>query len=198
MGLRGFVWVIWDRFRQHRDATHWTSGSGVGRPPRRRSEDPSEPAVVPATLHLPACTGPHVPQAAAVTGAVGTGRGRPWSPKICHTVGLIGDLARQTHARADTVVPTLECATSMPDFCTPSRTPPAAPRAGLGPLSPTFSPTRIPEEPFSHSVCSSPHAAEIWALLVSTTLCADAADENSGMRPSTIVGCVRTASRSAV
>lgn len=117
------------------------------RPPRRRSEDPSEPAVVPATLHLPACTGPHVPQAAAVTGAVGTGRGRPWSPKICHTVGLIGDLARQTHARADTVVPTLECATSMPDFCTPSRTPPAAPRAGFGPLSPTFSPTRIPEEP---------------------------------------------------
>src|SRR5882724_3466795 len=118
------------------------------RPPRRRSEDPSEPAVVPATLHLPACTGPHVPQAAAVTGAAGTGRGRPWSPKTCYTVGVIGDLARQTHARADTVVPTLACATLMPDFCTPSRTPPAAPRAGLGPLSPTFSPTRIPEEPY--------------------------------------------------
>src|SRR6266496_1779780 len=106
------------------------------RPPRRRSEDPSEPAVVPATLHLPACTGPHVPQAAAVTGAVGTGRGRPWSPKICHTVGLIGDLARQTHARADTVVPTLECATSMPDFCTPLENTSGRSQSGLRPSQP--------------------------------------------------------------
>jgi hypothetical protein len=35
------------------------------------------------------------------------------------------------------------------------------------------------------SLCySSPHAAEIWAPLVSTTWCADAADENRRMRPS--------------
>jgi hypothetical protein len=34
----------------------------------------------------------------------------------------------------------------------------------------------------------SPQAAEIWAPLVSTTLCAEAADENRGMRPSTSVG----------
>jgi hypothetical protein len=34
----------------------------------------------------------------------------------------------------------------------------------------------------------SAHAAEIWALLVSTTLCVDAADENRAMRPSTSVG----------
>ena len=33
-----------------------------------------------------------------------------------------------------------------------------------------------------------PQAAEIWAPLVSTTLCADAADENRGMRPSVSVG----------
>jgi len=31
---------------------------------------------------------------------------------------------------------------------------------------------------FSHCCCSSPHAAEIWAPFVSTTLRADAADEN--------------------
>src|ERR1700694_2329015 len=37
---------------------------------------------------------------------------------------------------------------------------------------------RITSSYFSHCCCSSPHTAEIWALLVSTTLCADAADEN--------------------
>jgi winged helix DNA-binding protein len=47
---------------------------------------------------------------------------------------------------------------------------------------------RITSPYFSHCCCSSPHAAEIWAPLVSTTLCADAADENRGMRPSTSVG----------
>ena len=26
-GLRGFVWVIWGRFRRHRHATRWTLGS---------------------------------------------------------------------------------------------------------------------------------------------------------------------------
>jgi len=36
---------------------------------------------------------------------------------------------------------------------------------------------RITSSYFSHCCCSSPHAAEIWAPLVSTTLCADAADE---------------------
>jgi hypothetical protein len=35
----------------------------------------------------------------------------------------------------------------MPDPCAPPRTPPAAPSAGSRPLSTTFSPTRIPEEP---------------------------------------------------
>jgi hypothetical protein len=38
-----------------------------------------------------------------------------------------------------------------PDFCAPSRTRPAAPRAGSRPLSPTFSPTRKGEEPFYSS-----------------------------------------------
>src|SRR6267143_1344842 len=47
---------------------------------------------------------------------------------------------------------------------------------------------RITSSYFSHCCCSSPHAAEIWAPLVSTTLCADAADENRDMRPSTSVG----------
>src|SRR5882762_10012293 len=42
---------------------------------------------------------------------------------------------------------------------------------------------------FRHECCcSSPHAAEICAPLVSATWCADAADENRGMRPSTSVG----------
>jgi hypothetical protein len=36
--------------------------------------------------------------------------------------------------------------------------------------------------------CSSPHATEVRARLASTTLYADAADENRGMRPSTSVG----------
>ena len=36
--------------------------------------------------------------------------------------------------------------------------------------------------------CSPPHTAEIWAPLVSTTLCADAADENRDISPSTSVG----------
>ena len=35
---------------------------------------------------------------------------------------------------------------------------------------------------------SSPHKAEMWAPLVSITLCTDAADENREMRPSTSVG----------
>src|SRR5437016_3137198 len=35
---------------------------------------------------------------------------------------------------------------------------------------------RITGSYFSHCCCSSPHAAVIWARLVSTTLCADAAD----------------------
>ncbi len=50
---------------------------------------------------------------------------------------------------------------------------------------------RRPAKPSSYRsdcCCSSPHAAEIWARLDSTTLCADAADENKGMRPSTSVG----------
>ena len=54
---------------------------------------------------------------------------------------------------------------------------------------------RRPAKPSSYRsdcCCSSPHAAEIWAPLVSTafsiTSCADAADENRGMRPSTSVG----------
>ena len=42
----------------------------------------------------------------------------------------------------------------MPDFCTPSSTPPAAPRAGFRPLSPTFSPTRIHEEPSKRAASS--------------------------------------------
>jgi alkanesulfonate monooxygenase SsuD/methylene tetrahydromethanopterin reductase-like flavin-dependent oxidoreductase (luciferase family) len=40
----------------------------------------------------------------------------------------------------------------------------------------------------SPALCATPHAAETWAPLVSTTLCADAVDENRGMRPSTRVG----------
>ena len=47
---------------------------------------------------------------------------------------------------------------------------------------------RIASPYFSHRYCSSPHAAEIWGPLVSTTLCADAADENRVIRPSTSVG----------
>src|ERR1700722_12211443 len=47
---------------------------------------------------------------------------------------------------------------------------------------------RVRSPSFSHCCCSSPHAAEIWSPLVSTTLCADAADENRDMRPSTSVG----------
>src|ERR1700733_15459550 len=46
--------------------------------------------------------------------------------------------------------------------------------------------------------CRSPHAPDVWALPASATFCTDGADENRPMRPSTSVGGVRTASRSAV
>ena len=41
---------------------------------------------------------------------------------------------------------------------------------------------------FSPPLRATPYAAEIWAPLVTTTLCADAAAENRDMRPSTSVG----------
>ncbi len=41
---------------------------------------------------------------------------------------------------------------------------------------------------FSPPLRATPYAAKIWAPLVTTTLCADAAAENRDMRPSTSVG----------
>src|ERR1700722_18279208 len=59
----------------------------------------------------------------------------------------------------------------------------AGTRRLLPPLLRVRASSRIPattdyECCLSHCCCSSPHAAEIWDPLVSTTLCADAADEN--------------------
>jgi hypothetical protein len=50
----------------------------------------------------------------------------------------------------------------------------------------TSDPLEFPIKPRSRRF--SPHTAEIWAPLVLTTLCTEAADENRGMRPSTSVG----------
>jgi hypothetical protein len=47
---------------------------------------------------------------------------------------------------------------------------------------------RITSSYFPHCCCRSPHAAEIWAPFIATTLWADAAEENRGIRPSTSVG----------
>ena len=99
------------------------------------------------------CTCPHAPARARPTGRCcdRRGRDRPWSSVVAEDL---------PHRRSDTGI--LQ-GRRMPEqtrssrrwharhqvhaFCTPSRTPPAAPRAGSGPLSSTFSPTRIPEEP---------------------------------------------------
>jgi hypothetical protein len=99
------------------------------------------------------CTCPHAPARARPTGRCcdRRGRDRPWASVVAEDL---------PHRRSDTGI--LQ-GRRMPEqtrssrrwharhqvhaFCTPSRTPPAALRAGSGPLSSTFSPTRIPEEP---------------------------------------------------
>jgi hypothetical protein len=78
------------------------------------------------------------------------GRDRPWGAVVAedlpHHRSDTGS-CKAANARGDAIGATWACATSVPDVCAPARTPPAAPRAGFSPLSPTFSPTRTPEEP---------------------------------------------------
>src|SRR5713226_2943279 len=146
LALRGIVWVIWADFGDRgpvRTSAACGSGPWAGdtlhRGARRRGADGSATWQLrcPPTRPTGHCFDRQVRDRARAYG----------SPKITCAVELGWNPGTRcaSHSRRRRRGGGMRV--SWPDFCAASTALPAAPRAGFPPLIPTFSPTRLHEEP---------------------------------------------------